>query len=190
MMKPQQSFIQLSIFSLIYLWNMSVSLSTAFSPMSSFISTPKTHLKQSQFATSATTIFSSSMLTKVSINLHKDNIRTTLQLQAATKDEEEDDGWGENDNTTSATNTSSSSTKNSETVSKERELSTLRSQIEAKSNPSSNNVNSNSSVNNASEERDLFIPIFAVISLAGLFGAYGYEMFRLYSRGELYLPGM
>ena len=37
-------------------------------------------------------------------------------------------------------------------------------------------------------ERDLFIPIFALVSLAGLFGAYGYEMMRLASRGELYLP--
>ena len=38
------------------------------------------------------------------------------------------------------------------------------------------------------EERDLFIPIFTLVSLAGLFGAYGYEMLRLYLRGELYLP--
>ena len=38
------------------------------------------------------------------------------------------------------------------------------------------------------QERDLFIPIFALVSLAGLFGAYGYEMLRLASRGELYLP--
>ena len=40
----------------------------------------------------------------------------------------------------------------------------------------------------APEERDLFIPIFSLVSLAGLFGSYGYEMLRLYSRGELYLP--
>lgn len=37
-------------------------------------------------------------------------------------------------------------------------------------------------------ERDMFIPIFAVVSLAGLFGAYGYETLRLASREELYLP--
>ena len=37
-------------------------------------------------------------------------------------------------------------------------------------------------------ERDLFIPIFAIVSLLGLFGSYGYEMLRLASRGELYLP--
>jgi hypothetical protein len=37
-------------------------------------------------------------------------------------------------------------------------------------------------------DRDMFIPIFSLVSLAGLFGTYGYEMLRLYSRGELYLP--
>jgi hypothetical protein len=37
-------------------------------------------------------------------------------------------------------------------------------------------------------ERDFFIPIVAVVSLMGLFGSYGYEMVRLASRGELYLP--
>jgi hypothetical protein len=40
----------------------------------------------------------------------------------------------------------------------------------------------------APQERDLFIPIFALVSIAGLMGAYGYEMVRLYLRGELYLP--
>ena len=37
-------------------------------------------------------------------------------------------------------------------------------------------------------ERDLFIPIVSIVSLTGLVGAYGYEMIRLYLRGELYLP--
>jgi hypothetical protein len=37
-------------------------------------------------------------------------------------------------------------------------------------------------------ERDLFIPIFAVVSLVGLFGSYAYEIIRLASRGELYFP--
>jgi len=37
-------------------------------------------------------------------------------------------------------------------------------------------------------DRDLFIPIFALISLSGLFGTYAFEMVRLWSRGELYLP--
>uniref|UniRef100_A0A7S2UBS4 Uncharacterized protein n=1 Tax=Attheya septentrionalis TaxID=420275 RepID=A0A7S2UBS4_9STRA len=37
-------------------------------------------------------------------------------------------------------------------------------------------------------DRDLFIPIFTLVSLTGLVGAYGYEMARLYSQGQLYLP--
>lgn len=37
-------------------------------------------------------------------------------------------------------------------------------------------------------ERDMFIPVFTLIAIAGFTGAYGYEMLRLYSRGELYLP--
>ena len=39
-------------------------------------------------------------------------------------------------------------------------------------------------------ETDLFIPIFAMVSLAGFAGLYLYETLRLYSEGELYLPGM
>lgn len=45
-----------------------------------------------------------------------------------------------------------------------------------------------SSGNYEAEERDLFIPIFALVLLAGLFGSYGYEILRLFSSGELYLP--
>jgi hypothetical protein len=37
-------------------------------------------------------------------------------------------------------------------------------------------------------ERDLFIPIFSIIAIGGFVGLYGYEMIRLYLRGELYLP--
>jgi hypothetical protein len=43
-------------------------------------------------------------------------------------------------------------------------------------------------VQSVEPERDLFIPAFAIVSLLGLFGSYGYEMTRLASRGELYLP--
>ena len=41
---------------------------------------------------------------------------------------------------------------------------------------------------NQEEERDLFIPIFTLVSISGFLGAYAYESFRLYSQGELYLP--
>jgi hypothetical protein len=38
------------------------------------------------------------------------------------------------------------------------------------------------------EEKDLFIPIVTLVSVIGFTGLYGYEMLRLYLRGELYLP--
>jgi hypothetical protein len=47
---------------------------------------------------------------------------------------------------------------------------------------------SSSNKNNQEPERDLFIPIFALVSILGFAGLYGYEMLRLASRGELYLP--
>jgi len=40
----------------------------------------------------------------------------------------------------------------------------------------------------AERERDLFIPLFALVSIAGFVGLYGYEMLRLYFAGELFLP--
>ena len=85
------------------------------------------------------------------------------------EDEDDEDGWG-----------SPSSSK----VDQERELAALQAERSSASSQSR-------SVRQAIDEppeRDLFIPIFALVSLAGLFGSYGYEMLRLYSRGELYLP--
>jgi len=38
------------------------------------------------------------------------------------------------------------------------------------------------------KDRDLFIPIFSLIAIGGFVSLYGYEMIRLYLRGELYLP--
>jgi len=89
------------------------------------------------------------------------------RLLASSSDNDEDDGWGEPPSKSD----------------QERELAAL--QAERAGPP-----NSRSRVRQESEppERDLFIPIFALVSLAGLFGSYGYEMLRLYSRGELYLP--
>ena len=90
--------------------------------------------------------------------------RKKIDLSLALQNDE-DDGWGESE---------------SNTVVQERELEMLRSQIDSKTSPNPNN--------NEEEERDLFIPIFTFVSLTGLFGAYGYEMLRLYLNGELYLP--
>ena len=92
-----------------------------------------------------------------------------LMATSSDEDEDDDDGWG-----------SPSSSK----VDQERELAALQAERSSASSQSR-------SVRQAIDEppeRDLFIPIFALVSLAGLFGSYGYEMLRLYSRGELYLP--
>lgn len=52
-----------------------------------------------------------------------------------------------------------------------------------------NNIKSKSNVvDRIDNNDDLFIPIFTLVSICGLLGAYGYEMIRLYLRGELYLP--
>ncbi len=94
-------------------------------------------------------------------------------LRSRENDNADDDGWG-------VTKDDSSE--------KEKELESLRAQISEKRNAPS--ISPSPSQELADNERDLFIPIFALVSLLGLFGAYGYEMLRLYSRGELYLPGM
>ena len=94
---------------------------------------------------------------------------TTSLLQAtAPDDDDSDDGWGDN--------------------SKMKELQALQQERVESATSSSRRETTNSNNASSEQERDLFIPIFAVVSLAGLFGAYGYEMLRLYSRGELYLP--
>lgn len=82
-------------------------------------------------------------------------------------DEEDDDGWG-------------AAAKGVSFDEKTKELQELQ----------NNRKNASSRNQSAPEEgeRDLFIPIFAIVSLLGLFGSYGYEMMRLASRGELYLP--
>lgn len=77
-----------------------------------------------------------------------------------------------------------------DSLSKEKELELLRSQMATKYSPSSEENDGMPSNKSIKGERDLFIPIFSTVSLVGLFAAYGYEMLRLYSRGELYLPGM
>jgi len=68
-------------------------------------------------------------------------------------------------------------------TSKQKELAALRSEMTSK-----RVTTSYSSREESVGSTDPFIPMFTVISLAGLFGAYGYEMIRLYNRGELYLP--
>lgn len=93
-----------------------------------------------------------------------------LMATSLDDDEDDDDGWG--------------SPSPSSKVDQERELAALQ----AERSSASSQSRSVRQANDEPPERDLFIPIFALVSLAGLFGSYGYEMLRLYSRGELYLP--
>ena len=112
-----------------------------------------------------------------------DSNKADLTLSSENDD---DDGWSDGD-------------VEDETTTKRSRMATIASlqqeRLEKSSSSSSSQhggvVQTSSSAANDTEpvERDLFIPIFALVSLAGLFGAYGYEMLRLYSRGELYLPG-
>jgi hypothetical protein len=98
--------------------------------------------------------------------------KSSLVRTQALENDDEDDGWGNDDD-----NGSSSSTSSPATAQKGKQ-------------PTSNSRVSTEKRRSApkEQERDLFIPIFSLVSLAGLFGSYGYEMLRLYSRGELYLP--
>ena len=86
--------------------------------------------------------------------------------------ERDDDGWG-------------SSSGGSDANDKQSQLRELQ-QLQAKSQTTTSSQPQ--SIAGEEQDRDLFIPIFALVSLAGLFGTYGYEMVRLYLRGELYLP--
>ena len=97
--------------------------------------------------------------------------------------EQDDDGWGDQD--TSGTSDPSVSFGDSDRTAKNRELERLQGELTAKR--TSENTN-NSAVGGSVGERDLFIPIFTLVAVVGFTGLYGYEMLRLYSRGELYLP--
>jgi hypothetical protein len=96
-------------------------------------------------------------------------------------DDDDDDGWGTKTAPLSSDSSSSDDTKNQ----KIKELKLLQQQQSSSASTTSSQVEG---TENQVVERDLFIPIFAIVSLLGLGGAYGYETLRLASRGELYLP--
>lgn len=110
--------------------------------------------------------------TRAAVGMKTHKKRAFFRLHSTQKDdsEDEDDGWGDDTVDVSI-----------------GELQSLQKQ----STPSSTNNNQaqiQKQQQTQEPERDLFIPIFAVISLTGFFGAYAYETFRLYQQGELYLP--
>ena len=98
-------------------------------------------------------------------------------MRAVESDQEEDDGWGDSVSTTKESSSS-------DRISKSQELANLQKDMAMKQQ----NNNMQVTDMNESKERDLFIPIFALVSIIGFGSLYGYETLRLYSRGELYLP--
>jgi hypothetical protein len=104
-------------------------------------------------------------------------------------DDDDDDGWGTETTISSSDSSSSDDTKNR----KIKELKLLQQQQQQSSaltqrQRQQQQQQQAGGTEQEVVERDLFIPIFAVVSLLGLFGSYGYETLRLASRGELYLP--
>jgi hypothetical protein len=112
--------------------------------------------------------------------------------------DDDDDGWGDekvdiiiSNNTTFFTASSEEPlSSSSDNISKNRELEQLQNEMAMKqSKPYFDTINENkSSSSSRDDNKDLFIPIVTVVSIIGFTGLYGYEMARLYSRGELYLP--
>ena len=98
-----------------------------------------------------------------------------LNLVEDNADTADDDGWGDEPTQSS-----------SERISKSQELAKLQNDLATKQNRQVSTGSQSSGSD--SGERDLFIPIVTLISVMGFTGLYGYEMLRLYSRGELYLP--
>ena len=112
-----------------------------------------------------------------------------IHKMSLSEEEEDDDGWGDGTAVVSNLSTDDSS-RPSDEISKNKELARLQDDIAAKQNK--NNIDSVNSrvrdINSGSGEKDLFIPIVTLISVIGFTSLYGYEMLRLYLRGELYLP--
>lgn len=103
------------------------------------------------------------------------------RLNLAEGDTAEDDGWEDE-----KVGEKGSEATISDKISKSQELQRLQNDLANKqSNQSSNSVNSGP---NNGGDRDLFIPIVALVSVIGFSSLYAYETLRLASRGELYLP--
>ena len=111
-------------------------------------------------------------------------VKQSVVTQISSQSNDADDGGWYDEDTSDAEATPSSKLLDAKTV----ELRQLQEARKTQTGQALSSVGGNANSSNTEPERDLFIPIFALVSLAGLFGSYGYEMLRLYSRGELYLP--
>lgn len=113
--------------------------------------------------------------------------RSSIHILRVTDDSDvntdDGDGWGDEKIDVIASSSSD------DRLSKSEELARLQNDMANKQNQvSSNYRGASNSPGPDNGERDLFIPIFTLVSVIGFGGLYGYEMLRLYSRGELYLP--
>lgn len=95
--------------------------------------------------------------------------------------EDGDDGWGDDDN--SQKQSVIRSQNEAEKRNQNKELARLQDDMAAKKNPIYSGGQQS-----VEGERDMFIPIFTLVSIIGFGGLYGYETLRLYLKGELYLP--
>jgi hypothetical protein len=121
---------------------------------------------------------SSSFQRDITTSIGKKTHLTEHLASSSNRDDEDD--WG-----------SSSASSSTNSLDMKTELEALKLERDYRRGNMDGKLNSlqSSSYNTSTEkERDLFIPTFAIVSLAGLFGAYGYEMLRLNAQGELYLP--
>ena len=117
-------------------------------------------------------------------NIHIVSMRTSCKMNLSDResanDGDDDDGWGNNE---VGSNSDSSIEKQSD---RNRELTMLQEDIANKREGRKALDSATAKVHG--EEKDLFIPIVTLVAVIGFAGLYGYEMVRLYARGELYLP--
>ena len=90
---------------------------------------------------------------------------------------EDDDGWGDSSTTTTP-----------ESPSEDSRLAELEQLKQQRSTGKPSQQQTRMTKNTDEPERDLFIPIFVLVSIAGFTGLYGYEMWRLAQEGSLYTP--
>ena len=105
-------------------------------------------------------------------NLIRINLR---EMENADDFDNDDDGWGDGDDVSIG-----------EKSDRSRELAMLQEDLASKREVRKS-LDSRTA-KSGGEEKDLFIPIVTLVSVIGFTGLYGYEMLRLYLRGELYLP--
>jgi hypothetical protein len=153
--------------SLVFLQLLLLTSSIAASPYAAFVVVPVEHGRGRSARSSKASVPSFSFA-RDRTPCHWDTTPPFSLVRMKPGDEEEDDGWGTNDEEDN--DDKSTGMKNV-----------------MKSSPPTVQQGNNQPANQE-PERDFFIPIFSLVSLAGLFGSYAYEMLRLNSRGELYLP--